>query len=69
MAKPFCIPDMAVTTYAFPDTRLAVKVPLAVMPDPVNEKSNVEFANRFWAPVSTKRTTGNAAIILDEVRI
>jgi len=69
MEKPFCIPDIEVTKYSVPDTKLAEKVPLAVTPDPVNEKSNVELANKFWAPVSTKRRTGNATSILDEVRI
>ena len=42
----------------------------AVMPVPLNEKLKVtESAYRFWAPVSTKKSIGNAAIILDKGRI
>jgi len=70
IAEPFCIPDIEVTRYSSPDTKVAAKVPLLEMPVPLNEKSNVtEFANRFWAPVSTKKSTGNAAKSLDDVRI
>jgi hypothetical protein len=40
------------------------------MPVPLNEKLKVtEFAYRFWAPVSTKNSIGNAAIVLNKVRI
>ena len=71
MEKPFCVDpdDIEVTIYSVPDTKVAENMPLAVTPDPLNVKSNVELANRFWAPVSTKKSTGNAANILDEVRI
>jgi len=69
MAKPFCVPEIEVTTNSFPDTRLAVNMPLAEMPVPVNEKSNVELANRFWVPASKKKRIGNLAKILDDKRI
>jgi len=70
IAEPFCVPDIEVTRNSLPDTKVAVNVPLLEMPAPLNEKSNVtEFANRFWAPVSKKNSTGNAAKSLDDVRI
>jgi len=70
MAKPFCIPEIEVTMNSFPDSAVAVNMPLAVMPEPLKEKSNVaELANTFWVPASNKITTGNAARSLDEIRI
>src|ERR1700722_15437763 len=70
IAKPFCVPAIEVTRNSLPDTSVAVRLPLLEMPDPLNEKSNVtEFANRFWAPVSKKNSTGNATKSLDDVRI
>jgi len=65
LAKPFCIPEIEVTIDSVPDTSVAVNMPLAEMPVPVNEKSNVESANTFWVPASNKITTGNAAKGLD----
>src|SRR5215471_414864 len=68
MNKPFCIPEIEVTTNSFPDTRVAVNMPLAEMPAPLNEKSNVS-ANILWAPVSDKKRTATAAKIRDPRRI
>lgn len=65
LAKPFCIAEIEVTINSLPDTSVAVNMPLAEMPVPVNEKSNVESANPFWVPASNKITTGIAARSLD----
>src|SRR5215467_7554682 len=68
MNKPFCIPEIEVTTNSFPDTRVAVNMPLAEMPVPLNEKSNVS-ANILWVPTSNTKTTATAAKIRDPRRI
>jgi hypothetical protein len=75
IAEPFCVPDIDVTRNSLPDTKVAAKVPRLEMTVPlvavsVNLKLKVtEFANRFWAPVSKKKSTGNVAKSLDDVRI
>ena len=75
IAKPFCIPDIEVTTNSLPDTRVAIRLPPAEMTVPLvavsaNEKVKVvEFAYRFWAPVSKKNSTGNVAKSFGEMRI
>src|SRR5579864_997371 len=58
-----------VTRNLSPDWKVAANMPLPEKPGPVNEKSNVESANTFWAPASNKKTTANAGRILDDTRI
>lgn len=74
MAEPFCIPEIEVTRYSLPDTRVAVNVPLPEkeVPPPIllNVKPKVaESANTFWVPASNKKRTATAAKILDDRRI
>jgi hypothetical protein len=70
MAAPFCIPDIAVTRYAFPDTRVVVRVPLFVMPTPLNKRSKVaELANTFWGHPRKRESTGESAKIRSGLRI